>query len=141
MPHYLVATDFSSHADEALTTALALAQRLGARLTLLHVIARPPLGEASWLSYLAEVEAEAREALERRLARVREAGLEGEAVVVHGIPWQEIVAQAQARKADLVVVGTHGRSGLLHALLGSVAEKVVRHAPCPVLVVRTAAAA
>jgi nucleotide-binding universal stress UspA family protein len=54
-----------------------------------------------------------------------------------GVPWDEIVSAARSDSAvDLIVIGTHGRTGLAHVLLGSVAEKVVRHAPCPVLVVR-----
>ena len=137
--HILVPTDFSTHADHALDYALALAKELQARITLLHVIYRPPMGEASLLTYLAEVEAEARQALERRVQRLREAGLQGTYIMVHGVPWQEIVEAAGVQKADLIVMGTHGRTGVLHVLLGSVAEKVLRHAPCPVLVTRAPA--
>ena len=57
-------------------------------------------------------------------------------VVAHGIPFQEIIDTAKVRQVDLIVMGTHGRTGLLHVLLGSVAERVVRLAPCPVLVAR-----
>ena len=64
------------------------------------------------------------------------AGLIGECVVLYGVPFQEIVDTAKARQVDLIIMGTHGRTGLLHVLLGSVAEKVVRLAPCSVLVVR-----
>jgi nucleotide-binding universal stress UspA family protein len=70
------------------------------------------------------------------LERVTAAGLEGEIVVVHGIPFQEILETAKMQQADLIIMGTHGRTGLHHVLMGSVAEKVVRLAPCPVLVVR-----
>ena len=72
-----------------------------------------------------------------RLARRAEAA-EVEVATQHGIgvPFQEIVRQAEEHHADLIIMGTHGRTGLRHALLGSVAEKVVRKAPCPVLTVR-----
>ncbi|GJQ24368.1 hypothetical protein BIY37_03385 [Candidatus Brocadia sapporoensis] len=62
--------------------------------------------------------------------------LEVETIVVKGIPFQEIINAATAIDADLIVIGTHGRTGLSHAVMGSVAEKVVRKAPCPVLTVR-----
>ena len=68
--------------------------------------------------------------------RVTAAGLVGDMVVVHGVPFQEIVETAKSQQVDLIVMGTHGRTGLHHVLLGSVAEKVVHLAPCPVLVVR-----
>ncbi|MEB2307859.1 MAG: universal stress protein [Candidatus Brocadiaceae bacterium] len=62
--------------------------------------------------------------------------LEVETIVVKGVPFQEIINAATAIDADLIVIGTHGRTGLSHAVMGSVAEKVVRKAPCPVLTVR-----
>ena len=70
------------------------------------------------------------------LARVQQAGLHGDSVIVEGIPLQEIIDMADSRDIDLIVMGTHGRTGLTHVLMGSVAEKVVRLAPCPVLVTR-----
>ena len=70
------------------------------------------------------------------LERVTAAGLEGEIAVVHGIPFQEILDTAKTQQVDLIIMGTQGRTGLQHVLMGSVAEKVVRLAPCPVLVVR-----
>ena len=63
-------------------------------------------------------------------------GLEGEIAVVHGVPFQEMLDTAKKQQVDLIIMGTHGRTGLQHVLMGSVAEKVVRLAPCPVLVVR-----
>jgi len=67
--------------------------------------------------------------------RVRDAGIATDSATLVGRPDSEIVARAAETKADLIVMGTHGRSGLAHALLGSVAERVVQHAPCPVLIV------
>ena len=74
--------------------------------------------------------------MEGYLARVTAAGLEGEIAVVHGVPFQEILDTAKKRQVDLIIMGTHGRTGLPHVLLGSVAEKVLRLAPCPVLIAR-----
>jgi nucleotide-binding universal stress UspA family protein len=70
------------------------------------------------------------------LERVTAAGLEGEVAVIHGVPFHEIIETAKMQQVDLIVMGTHGRAGLQYMLLGSVAEKVVHLAPCPVLVVR-----
>jgi len=74
--------------------------------------------------------------LESYLERVMAAGLNGDKVIVHGSPYQEIVEIAKARQVDLIIMGTHGRTGLRHMLMGSVAEKVVQLASCPVLVTR-----
>jgi nucleotide-binding universal stress UspA family protein len=90
-------------------------------------------------AYLQELEAEAQRGLEERLKRVHDAGLQGDIVIVHGVPFQSIVDIAHEQKVGLIVMGTHGRTGLHHALMGSVAEKVVRLAPCSVLVARQAA--
>jgi nucleotide-binding universal stress UspA family protein len=70
---------------------------------------------------------------------VTAAGLTAERVVLYGVPFQEIVEAAKARQVDLIVMGTHGHTGLMYVFLGSVAEKVVRLAPCSVLVVRPVA--
>ena len=142
-PHVLVPTDFSEFAEQALDYAIRLARTLNARLTVLHVIQPIPLagvdmGVALPATYLQEVEEAVQGSMEAALARVTAAGLTGERVVLYGVPFQEIVETAKARQVDLIIMGTHGRTGLLHVLLGSVAEKVVRLAPCSVLVVRQA---
>ena len=87
-------------------------------------------------TYIQDLEAEIMQSMESCLARVTAAGLEGEIVVVHGVPFHEIIETARTQQVDLIVMGTHGRTGLQHLFLGSVAEKVVRLAPCPVLVAR-----
>lgn len=144
--HYLVPLDFSTYADQALDYAIRLARTLNARLTLLHVIQPVPMagvdmGVALPETYLQELEEAVQRSMEAALARVTAAGLTGERVVLYGVPFQEIVDTAKARQVALIVMGTHGRTGLLHVLLGSVAEKVIRLAPCSVLVVRTVAQA
>jgi nucleotide-binding universal stress UspA family protein len=118
-----------------------LAKQLQARVTLLHVIQPPLIAGADmgvWPSptFVEELEAAVTHDLEGYLARVTTAELEGEIVVMHGAPFHEIIETAKARQVDLIIMGTHGRTGLPHVLLGSVAEKVVRLAPCPVLVAR-----
>jgi nucleotide-binding universal stress UspA family protein len=143
--HILVPIDFSPYAEHALDYAIALAQRLQARVTLVHVFQLPPVVHVEgkrWPSstLIDDLEADVRRDLEADRARITAAGLEGECVMVQGIPFQEILDTAKARHVDLIVMGTHGRTGLSHVLLGSVAERVVRLAPCPVLVARQPAA-
>jgi universal stress protein A len=139
--HFLVPIDFSTYADEALDYAIRLARTLKARLTVLHAMQPVPMagvdmGVTLPETYLQALEEEVQRSMEAALARVTAAGLTGERIVLYGIPFQEIVETAKARQVDLIVMGTHGRTGLIHMLLGSVAEKVVRLAPCSVLVVR-----
>lgn len=139
--HFLVPVDFSESSDHALDYAISLALRLQSRLTLLHVVQPLIVGGADMgaglpEAYVRQVEEEARQSMQNCLDRVNAAGLKGEGMVVHGVPWHEIVNMATDRHNDLIVMGTHGRTGLKHIFLGSVAEKVVRLAPCPVLTVR-----
>jgi len=139
--HVLVPTDFSAPAEQALDYAIRLARTFNARLTLLHVIQPIPMGGVDMgvalpETYLQEVEDAAQSNMEEALARVTAAGLTAERVVLYGVPFQEIVETAKARQVDLIIMGTQGRTGLMHVLLGSVAERVVRLAPCSVLVVR-----
>ena len=138
---FLVPLDFSEEANRALDYAITLAGKLGARLTLLHVIQALPLGSVDMgvtlpVAYVEDLEAEIRRTMASSLERVTAAGLEGDMVIVHGVPFHEILETAKTQQVDLIVMSTHGRTGLQHVLLGSVAEKVVRLAPCPVLVVR-----
>jgi len=139
--HFLVPLDFSEYANQALDYAIHLAGKLDARLTLLHVIQSLPLGGVDMgvtvpYTYMQELEAEIMESMNDYLQRVTAAGLEGEITVVHGVPFHEIIELAKNQHVDLIIMGTHGRTGFQHVLLGSVAEKVVRMAPCPVLVAR-----
>ena len=142
--HFLVPVDFSEYANQALEYAIGLASKLGARLTLLHVMQSPPWGGVdmdvtipyAYSQYIQVLEAESTHSMQSCLERVTAAGVEGEVVVVHGVPFHEIIETAKMQQVDLIVMGTHGRTGLQHVLLGSVAEKVARLAPCPVLIVR-----
>jgi universal stress protein A len=139
--HILVPTDFSKYADHALNYAIELAQRLQARLILLHIIHTMPLGvveESAMLppSYWQELETSIEQSMEESLKHLADVGLQGETIIIHGVPFQTIIDTAKGKDVDLIIMGTHGRTGLTHALMGSVAEKVVRLAPCPVLVTR-----
>jgi nucleotide-binding universal stress UspA family protein len=139
--HCLVPIDFSEYSLHALDYAVELAGKLYARLTLLHVIQSLPVGGADMgitlpYAYIENLEAELRRSLESYRERITAKGLLSDSVIVHGVPFQEIIETARARQVDLIIMGTHGRTGILHVLLGSVAEKVVRLAPCPVLVTR-----
>jgi nucleotide-binding universal stress UspA family protein len=139
----LVPLDFSAPSQQALDYAIELAGKLQAGLTLLHVI-QPPLpgggpdigADTSLVLYLEEIEAEMWQTIETHATRVRAAGLACDALVIHGAPFQQIIDVATAKQSDLIVMGTHGHTGLQHFFMGSVAEKVVRMAPCPVLVTR-----
>ena len=138
---FLVPIDLSEYANQALDYAVNLADKLDARLMLLHVIQSIPWGGVDMgvtlpYTYAQDLEAEIMQSMESALTRVTAAGLEGEIVVVHGIPFHEIIETAKTRQVDLIIMGTHGRTSLQYVLLGSVAEKVVRLAPCPVLVAR-----
>ncbi len=137
--HILVPHDFSETAEHALGYAVELAQKLGARITVVHVCELPSYGYPDGVALTAEItsniRAAASGALEATAARARRPGLEVQTLLRDGVAWSEIDASAQKVRADLIVIGTHGRHGLARALLGSVAEKIVRTSPCPVLTV------
>ena len=139
----LCPVDFSDCSGEALRAAADLAKQSGGALTLLHVYSAASFADAgpAFTEALDQLKASAERALAgwRRDAELRGAQ-KVDTYAILGVPWEEIVALARSRESDLIVVGTHGRTGLKHALVGSVAEKVVRHAPCSVLVVRAARA-
>jgi nucleotide-binding universal stress UspA family protein len=136
-------TDFSESADRAQHRAVGLARGLGAELVLLHVTADlPPLyHQGFWgLTDAAAVVEEQRkwasDTLQSRIATIVSEGVPARAKVVAGIPVDEIVRAATEDGVDFIVMGTHGRGGLDRMLLGSVADRVIRLAPCPVMTVR-----
>jgi universal stress protein A len=139
----LVPTDFSETADTALEYAAALAARFGASLHLLHVFTDPYRG-APGADLYAPVAPdlqeraldEAQASLATRLAAHQTTARPGTCAVVSGLTAKQIAQYADDHAIDLIVMGTHGRRGVAHLLLGSVAEHVVRIAPCPVLTVR-----
>jgi nucleotide-binding universal stress UspA family protein len=137
----LVTTDGSKHAIRTVIHALELAKRCGGTVTALHVIegTHPPRSISSPASLLLEeqiekLKEEGREVVEQVVRKGKEMGVEVIPVVLDGHPAHEILEHG--KDFDLIVVGTLGKSGIAHLLLGSVAEKVVRHATVPVLVVK-----
>ncbi|MDE0204763.1 MAG: universal stress protein [Candidatus Tectomicrobia bacterium] len=134
LKNLLVPTDFSEDADRAVDYAVGLAQELKASLTLMTATYIGDTPEVSQ-SYIEKVRAEAQHRIEAVRQRVEDTGVAVKVVMVSGPPAQRITETAQKEAADLIVMGTHGRTGLRHMLIGSVAERVVRHATCPVLVV------
>lgn len=138
----LVPVDFSAHALGALDYATELARRFQAAIDIVYVYqpssyAVPDSFELFSPVQLAAMESEFEKRLEATKSETLASGIEKvETRLLMGVPAVEIVSYAEANGCDLVVMGTHGRTGVSHALLGSVAEKVVRRAPCPVLTVR-----
>ena len=136
----LVPVDFAESSEQALDLAIDVARRYEASLTLLHCYEIPSYayGGMSFVGadLLGPVEEAAREQLERELGKVRQRLPAAKAILRRGVPWTEILSGIEEQKPDLVVMGTHGRRGLSRALLGSVAERIVRMSPVPVLIVR-----
>lgn len=140
----LIATDFSDCSAEALDYAVFLAKHFGADLYLFHAFealpykmpaeasaARP--GAFEWLRMLKEGE---EKRLESLVGETRQKGVKASPIFKEGVPFREIPEAAKGMKVDLIVLGTHGRTGLDRLMMGSVAERVIRTAPCPVLLVK-----
>lgn len=134
----LVPVDFSPRAEKAIHCAATLAAGCGATVSLVHVVEPGKLDEemgtigADFASYSADANCRLRALLERTVPE----SARGETYVRRGTAFAQVVAQAAGRDTDLIVLTTHGRSGLAHLFLGSTAERVIHHTPCPVLVVR-----
>jgi nucleotide-binding universal stress UspA family protein len=144
----LLPTDFSTAGAPATEYACSLAEKYGAELHLLHVIPDalpiivPEYGSAVWTEELIEqAEAAAQKSLEKLPPPGRGARFDVIRATRRGIAHAEITRYARENDVDLIVMGTHGRTGLMHVLLGSIAERTVRLAPCAVLTVRPAATA
>jgi nucleotide-binding universal stress UspA family protein len=130
----LLATDLSPSALDAALYAMELASQLGAQLVIASVIDVVPI--AGFGQRIDQIRADRETALQALVARARGAGARATFLVWQGDPGPTIVSAAEAERADLIVIGTHGREGVTRLLLGSVSDHVVRHARCPVLVVR-----
>ena len=140
----LLPTDFSECAAHAVPVAAQFARGAGARLLCLHVV-EPVVPAVGWTPVaeplpLADISERLEDSATRELPKLAQApecaGLDVEEVIAHGEPAAEIVRVARERGADLIVISSHGRTGLGRILFGSTAESVVRYAHCPVLVVK-----
>jgi nucleotide-binding universal stress UspA family protein len=149
IPHrILMGTDFSDYAKEALDYAVLLAKHFGAELYLLHVFKEPiyiPRGVkitepefSDWIRSLREAEQKSLEAL---AGEVRRNGVVVHPMLKDGTAFREIPNAVKEVSADLIVLGTHGRTGLDRFMMGSVAERVARRVPCPILLVKPKALA
>ncbi len=138
----LVPTDFSPTSGKALEYAGALATQCNATVTLLHIAEVGSPGYEHGAGDFPRMETQLRRAAEKQIADCLHGNLAVEFMVGRGWPfggkraYHEIIETARRQHADLIVVSTHGFTGLDHLIMGSTAERVVRHAPCPVLVVR-----
>ena len=143
----LSATDFSEDSDLAISFAEELARRFTAEIILLHVdqplppvMVSPDMGPVMDVGAMTRIAEDqrmlAQKELDKIVNRLRDGGLKARSVLKVGSPFLEVIHTAQGEGADLIVLGTHGRTGLAHVLMGSVAERVVQKAPCPVLTIR-----
>lgn len=132
----LVPTDFSEHSELAFQMACSLARDTGARILALHVLVPPTVvyGEGVYAPLPEEYPKEWEEKLHALQSPTPNVTVEH--LMVEGDPVNVILKTGRDSKCDLIVLGTHGRSGLKHFLMGSVAERVVREGPCPVLTVK-----
>lgn len=130
--------DFSKNARRALRYAIPLAAQFGARITLLHIV--EPVVYPTEMAIVVTNQNFALNASRRHLAKLGQKlvpeKLREKMIVRGGLPYLEIAEIAREMKADLIVVTTHGYTGIKRVLLGGTAERIVRHAPCPVLAVR-----
>jgi nucleotide-binding universal stress UspA family protein len=146
MQTILLPTDGSECSAKAAKYALSFAKQYGARIVALHVIDQrweeqsravlTEMGQDLTQKIRAGYEEEARRIVAEVAAAAAQAGIPAEARIASGIPYEEIVRTGGDVSADVIIMGTHGRTGMSHLFLGSVTEKVIRRASCPVLTVR-----
>lgn len=138
----LFATDFSESSDFAFQYALSLARKFEARLLIVHVINEPVDLRGFYVPHISfdkleeEIEEGARKLMEKFCRNQAQDFTNYETFILPGIPYDEIINKATAEEADLIIMGTHGRTGLDHVLFGSTAEKVVRKSAIPVMTIR-----
>ena len=140
----LLPTDFSNLSLSAAEYAIDIAKQYGAKIHFLNVLEKiPPILAIRSLDLSEEkvektIEEEAQNALKKSLGKInQDNSVEIIPVIKKGIDFETIIDYCEKNKIDLIVIATHGRTGILHTLLGSVAEKVIRYATCPVLVITT----
>jgi nucleotide-binding universal stress UspA family protein len=140
--HILAPVDFSDYSKRAVEMARDLAKAFGAKLSLLHVIEPPPYPIEGYApagveaALMDELERQATQELAQLLPAAETAGVEVARHVVIGSPYRKIIETAEAERVDFIVMATAGRTGVSRLVMGSVAERVVRTAPCPVLTIR-----
>jgi universal stress protein A len=135
----LCPTDFSEESYRAVDYGLRFAQVSGGTLLLAHIIHIPSehlFRQQGHMLTFEEVKAQTRSLLEEVRDQRLGSHPQCEIVIEIGDPYEQLMAIARQRHVDLIVISTHGRTGLEHLVMGSVAEKIIRHAPCPVFVVR-----
>ena len=138
----LTAIDFSENSDYAFDYALTLAKQFNSELTIMHVINEPVDLRGFYVPHISfeQLEKEIEDGATKMMEKFCQARLEDfssyKTAIVTGIPYEEIIRKAEETNTSLIVLGTHGRTGLDHLIFGSTAERVVRSAACPVLTIR-----
>ena len=135
----LYLTDFSEASEYAGQYAISIAGKYGCRLYVAHVVEPFTYADDFGIDYgaqLREMEATARRLLDDTAASMKRTGADVESILLSGNPSAEIVKFAKEETIDLIVMATHGRSGVEHLFMGSVAEKILRKSPCPVMTVK-----
>jgi nucleotide-binding universal stress UspA family protein len=140
--HILAPTDFSNYSKQAVASALELAKKFGAKLSILHVIELPPYPVEGYVppsltaTFLEDLERQAAQDLAQLVPEAESAGVEVVRQVAVGSPYRKIIDMAEAEQIDLIMMATAGRTGFSRLVMGSIAERVVRTASCPVLTIR-----
>ena len=140
--HILAPTDFSEYSKQAVASALELAKKFGAKLSILHVVELPPYPVEGYVppsltaTFLEDLERQASQELAQVVPEAESAGVEVARLVAVGSPYRKIIDMAEAEQVDLIVMATAGRTGFSRLVMGSIAERVVRTASCPVLTIR-----
>jgi universal stress protein A len=140
--HILAPTDFSEYSKQAIASALEWAKKFGAKLSILHVIELPPYPVEGYVppnlsaTFLDDLERQAAADLAQVVPEAEATNIAVARVTAVGTPYRKIIETAEAEQVDLIVMATAGRTGLSHLVMGSIAERVVRTASCPVLTIR-----
>jgi nucleotide-binding universal stress UspA family protein len=140
--HILAPTDFSEYSKQAVASALELAKKFGAKLSILHVVELPPYPVEGYVppslttTFMEDLEREASQELAQLAPEAESTGVEVARLVTVGSPYRKILDMAEADGVDLIVMATAGRTGFSRLVMGSIAERVVRTASCPVLTIR-----